>query len=49
MKNLLSKAGDKLGVSNKAKAPKDDAEYNALVKQLAAYTTDVKDLDSKVT
>jgi hypothetical protein len=42
MKGLLSKVGDKVGVTAKSKAPRDDQEFNELCKQLSAYTSDVK-------
>merc|ERR1711991_26098 len=49
LKKSLNKVGDKVGVTNKSKAPKDDMEYSELCKQLASFTTSCRDLDGRLT
>jgi len=49
MKGALTRAGDKLGVSNKSRAPQDDGEYNMLAAKLTEMTKKTKDLEVRVT
>jgi hypothetical protein len=48
MKAALSKVGDKLGVSDKARAPQDDSEFVDLEKALTNTHKNLKDLETRL-
>lgn len=49
MKGAVSRIGDKLGISDRARAPQDDGEYNDLVGRLASTSKALKDLEVRAT